>query len=84
MADSMKAPTYRGGLTADGAMTIKECCRVGGAGRKLWMAEIERGNLPAIRIGRRVLVPRRAFYKFLEDRTTIAPRRGGPRLKSAS
>lgn len=48
-------------------LTIDETAKILGIGRNLCYDKCKSGDLPAIKIGRRLLVPRRALEKLLED-----------------
>lgn len=48
-------------------MTVSEAAIALKIGRGLAYEAVRRGEIPAIRIGRRLLVPRRALEKLLED-----------------
>ena len=48
-------------------LTIDEAAKVLGIGRQLAYDRAKTGEIPVIRIGRRLLVPRRALEKLLED-----------------
>jgi excisionase family DNA binding protein len=49
-------------------LTIPEAARVLGIGRNSAYEAAQRGELPTVRLGRRVLVPRDALDRFLEGR----------------
>lgn len=48
-------------------MTITEAARMLGLGRGGAYLAVSRGDLPAIRIGRRLLVPRAALERLLDS-----------------
>ena len=48
-------------------MTVGECAKILGIGRQLAYDKVKTGEIPVIRIGRRLLVPRRALEKLLAD-----------------
>lgn len=48
-------------------LTIEETAKVLGIGRQLAYDKVKTGEIPVIRIGRRLLVPRRALEKLLEE-----------------
>ena len=48
-------------------LSIPETAKVLGIGRNLCYARVKTGEIPVIRIGRRLLVPRRALEKLLEQ-----------------
>jgi excisionase family DNA binding protein len=47
-------------------MTVEEMAALLHIGRNLAYEAVKRGELPAIRVGRRLLVPRRALERLLE------------------
>jgi len=47
-------------------ITVEEAAGLLRIGRNLAYEAVKRGELPAIRVGRRVLVPRRALERLLE------------------
>ena len=47
-------------------MTVQECARFLGVGKNTAYEAIRRVELPAVRIGRRLLVPKAALKQFLE------------------
>lgn len=48
-------------------LTIEETAKVLGIGRQLAYDRVKTGEIPVIKIGRRLLVPRRALEKLLEE-----------------
>lgn len=48
-------------------LTVEEAAKVLGIGRNLCYERVKTGEIPAIRIGRRLLIPRRALEKLLEE-----------------
>lgn len=48
-------------------LTVQETARVLGIGRNLCYERVKTGEIPVIKIGRRLLVPRRALEKRLEN-----------------
>lgn len=50
-------------------MSVREAARLLGIGRDSAYALIREGRLPAIRIGRRILVPRAALEPWVEKET---------------
>jgi len=46
---------------------VEETAKILGIGRNLCYDRVKTGEIPVIRIGRRLLVPRRALEKLLED-----------------
>jgi excisionase family DNA binding protein len=63
--------------------TIEEAAKALGIGRTLAYEAIKRGEIPTIRIGRRLLVPRSALDQLLGNAATIAaPPRADPSVIS--
>lgn len=54
-------------------LTIEETARLLGIGRNLCYDRVKMGEIPAIRIGRRLLVPRAALQKLLADPSLSIP-----------
>lgn len=48
-------------------LTVEETAKLLGIGRQLAYERIKTGEIPSIRLGKRVLVPRRALEKLLEQ-----------------
>jgi len=48
-------------------LSVEETARLLGIGRNLCYERVKTGDIPAIKIGRRLLVPRRALEKLLEE-----------------
>jgi len=48
-------------------LTIEEAAKLLGIGRNLCYDRVKTGEIPVIKIGRRLLVPRRALEKLLEE-----------------
>ena len=48
-------------------LTVTEASRVLGISRGLVYSMVKTGELPSIRFGKRVLIPRRALEKLLEE-----------------
>jgi len=53
--------------------TVEETAKLLGIGRNLCYDRVKTGEIPVIRIGRRLLVPRRALEKLLENGQTVTP-----------
>jgi excisionase family DNA binding protein len=53
--------------------TVDEAAKLLGIGRNLCYEKVKTGEIPVIRIGRRLLVPRRALEKLLEQGQAITP-----------
>jgi excisionase family DNA binding protein len=51
--------------SASGTLSVPEAARLLGIGRNTAYEAIRRGELPALRIGRRLLVPRAALESLL-------------------
>ena len=47
--------------------TVEETARLLGIGRQLAYDRVKTGEIPVIKVGRRLLVPRRALEKLLEQ-----------------
>lgn len=48
-------------------LSVEEAAKVLGIGRNLCYDRVKTGEIPAIKIGRRLLVPRSALEKLLAD-----------------
>jgi len=48
-------------------LTVEEAAKLLGIGRQLAYERVKTGEIPAIKIGRRLLVPRSALEKLLAD-----------------
>ncbi len=53
-------------------LTVEEAARALGIGRGLAYEAVRRGEIPTVRIGRRLLVPRPALDRLLEDPESCA------------
>jgi excisionase family DNA binding protein len=56
----------------DATLTVDEAHAIVGKGkisRGGWYAAIKRGEVPHLRLGHRILIPRHAFMKWLESAT---------------
>ena len=53
--------------------TVDEAAKLLGIGRNLCYEKVKTGEIPVIRIGRRLLVPRRALEKLLEQGQAVIP-----------
>ncbi|MBA7634478.1 hypothetical protein ES703_42063 [subsurface metagenome] len=51
---------------------IAEAAKILGIGRNLCYDRVKTGEIPVIRIGRRLVVPRRALEKLLEQGRPVA------------
>ncbi len=64
-------------------LTVEEAAEVLGIGRNSAYEAIRRGEIPALRLGRRLVVPRRALERLLWDNDSGTPDVGhtgqGPR-----
>lgn len=50
-------------------LTIEETAKLLGIGRQLCYDKAKTGEIPVLKIGRRLLVPRAALERLLQDRT---------------
>jgi len=60
-------------------LSVEEAAKVLGIGRNLCYDRVKTGEIPVIKIGRRLLVPRRALEKLLEQGQplqSLAPKSG--------
>jgi excisionase family DNA binding protein len=48
-------------------LTVEETAKILGIGRQLAYDRIKTGEIPVIKVGRRLLVPRRALEKLLDE-----------------
>jgi excisionase family DNA binding protein len=48
-------------------LTVGEAAKLLGIGRQLAYDQVRTGRIPSIRVGRRLLVPRRSLEKFLDS-----------------
>ena len=53
-------------------LNIEETAKILGIGRNLCYDRVKTGEIPVIRIGRRLVVPRRALEKLLEQGRPVA------------
>ena len=68
-ASSAAEPNKLGLKSLPEVLTVSEAAGVLRIGRNSAYEAIRRGDLPAVRIGRRLLVPKRALSEFLAVRT---------------
>ncbi len=54
-------------------LTIDECARLLGIGRNTAYDRVKTGELPVLKIGRRLLVPKRALEKLLQEGKPVTP-----------
>ena len=54
-------------------LTIKEAAAYLGIGKNLCYDRVKTGEIPVIKIGKRLLVPRRALEKRLEEPEPLTP-----------
>lgn len=54
-------------------LTVDETAKILGIGRQLAYERVKTGEIPVIKIGRRLLVPRRALEKLLEQGQAVIP-----------
>ena len=52
-------------------LSVVEAAKVLGIGRNLCYSRIKKGELPVLKIGRRLLVPRAALEKLLADSKSL-------------
>ena len=57
-------------------ITVPEAASMLGVSRNLAYEAVRRGELPAIRVGRRLVVPLKAIEELLESAPTAVDRRG--------
>lgn len=60
-------------------LTVEEAAALLGIGRNSAYQAVARGELPAVRLGRRLLIPRAALERRLADSQTQPARHQGPR-----
>lgn len=48
-------------------LTVDEAAELLGISRSLAYELVRIGELPSLRLGRRILIPRRAFYELVEE-----------------
>ncbi len=53
-------------------LTVEETAKLLGIGRNLCYDRVKTGEIPVIKIGRRLLVPRKALEKLLEQGQDVA------------
>jgi excisionase family DNA binding protein len=54
-------------------LSVEEAARLLGIGRNLCYDRVKTGEIPVIKIGRRLLVPRHALERLLEHGQTVSP-----------
>lgn len=54
-------------------LTVEETAKLLGIGRQLAYDRVKTGEIPAIKVGRRLLVPRRALEKLLDEPKPLKP-----------
>lgn len=54
-------------------LSVEETAKLLGIGRNLCYDRVKTGEIPVIRVGRRLLVPRRALEKWLEEAKSLNP-----------
>ena len=62
--------------------TVREAAQVLGIGRDATYAAVQAGTIPSIRVGRRVVIPREAIGRILDQGRTLVP--GRPTAQSPS
>ena len=55
--------------------TVEEAAEILRVSRAFTYELLNRGELPCLRLGRRILVPRRALERFIEERPAVAGER---------
>ena len=58
-------------------LSIEEAAKVLGIGRNLCYERVKTGEIPVIKIGRRLLVPKKALEKLLEEPHPLTLTRAG-------
>jgi len=54
-------------------LTVDETAKILGIGRQLAYNRVKTGEIPVIKIGRRLLVPRKALERLLEQGQVVTP-----------
>ena len=54
-------------------LTVDETAKILGIGRQLAYDRVKTGEIPVIKIGRRLLVPRKALERLLEQGQVVNP-----------
>ena len=54
-------------------LTVDETAKILGIGRQLAYNRVKTGEIPVIKIGRRLLVPRKALERLLEQGQAVTP-----------
>jgi len=54
-------------------LKVEEAAKLLGIGRNLAYDRVKTGEIPVIKVGRRLLVPRRALEKLLEQGQPVTP-----------
>jgi excisionase family DNA binding protein len=47
-------------------LTVEEAATIAGVGRGAMYAAVKDGTVPSLRLGRRILIPRKAFLAWLD------------------
>lgn len=55
-------------------LTVEEVQGMLGIGRNQAYALVKQAGFPAVRVGRRILVPRNAFLQWMHDHASTPPR----------
>ena len=58
-------------------LSIEEAAKVLGIGRNLCYERVKTGEIPVIKIGRRLVVPKKALEKLLEEPQPLTLTRAG-------
>ena len=54
-------------------LSVTEAAKILGISRNLAYASVMRGEIPSFKVGKRILVPRIAFEKMLQDPKVLNP-----------
>lgn len=54
-------------------LSVTEAAKVLGISRNLAYASVMRGEIPSFKVGKRILVPRIAFERMLQEPKTLSP-----------
>ena len=65
----------QGDLPGQGPLTytVDQAAPLSGLGRAAFYAGCHRGEIPSLRVGRRLLIPKRAFHQWLDGVTEVSP-----------
>lgn len=65
-------------------ITVEECARLLGIGRSSAYEAIRRGDLPSLRLSRRIVIPTRALLRLLENGNAPPDEGGAPTERTTS